>query len=189
MTFNSAGKFWFQATYSGDANNPVPAGGFKSVCTSEPIVVSPNTPSINTVIKTGTAPNDTAISNPVSVPITVHDTATLTGATADAGGTVTYKLYTDNTCTTLSTTPALNATVNVTNGVVPNSPNVTFNSAGSWCFQATYSGDNEQHRPGQQRLHERADRCIAEQPSTAQHAGRPDQGHPDRDRSVLQRDG
>ena len=120
VSFSDGGTWYFQATYSGDVRNIVPAGGLKSVCTSEAVTVK-NNPTINTVIKTGTAPNDTAISNPVSIPITVHDTSTLTGATPTAGGTVNYKLYTNSTCTTLATEPALNQTVTVTNGVVPNS--------------------------------------------------------------------
>ena len=33
------GTFFFQANYSGDANNLVPAGGLKSVCASEPLTV------------------------------------------------------------------------------------------------------------------------------------------------------
>src|SRR4029453_342136 len=87
VPFNSAGTFYWQATYSGDNNN---TGPVSSACQSETLVVAPNTPSI--------AP--TLSADPVSIGGTVTDSATLTGATADAGGTVTYKVYSDNTCTT-----------------------------------------------------------------------------------------
>ncbi len=60
----------------------------------------------------------------------VHDSATLTGATADAGGTVTYKVYTDSACTL---NPVDAGTKTVTNGVVPDSNAVTFNTAGTRC--------------------------------------------------------
>jgi hypothetical protein len=70
---------------------------------------------------------------------TVHDTATLHSATADAGGTVTYTVYTNNTCTL----GAIDAgTKTVTNGVVPDSDAIQFNSAGTWYWQAVYSGDS-----------------------------------------------
>src|SRR5262249_47464976 len=74
----------------------------------------------------------------VSAGDTVHDSATLTGATATAGGTVTYTVYSDNTC---STAFASAGTKTVTNGVVPDSDGVTFNSAGTFFWQAVYSGD------------------------------------------------
>ncbi len=68
----------------------------------------------------------------------MHDSATLTGATADAGGTVTYKVYTDSACTL---NPVDAGTKTVTNGVVPDSNAVTFNTAGTFYWQAVYSGD------------------------------------------------
>jgi hypothetical protein len=69
---------------------------------------------------------------------TVHDSATLTGASATAGGTVTYTVYTNNTCTL---NPQDAGTKTVTNGVVPDSNAITFNSAGDFFWQAVYSGD------------------------------------------------
>jgi hypothetical protein len=125
-TPNAAGNFWFQATYSGDANN---TGPVSSACTSEPITVLPNTPTINTQL---------VPAGPVNVGTSVHDTATLVGATANAGGTVSYAVYSNNTCTTLVQTLG---TKTVTNGVVPNSDNWTAGPAGNFWFQATYSGD------------------------------------------------
>ena len=94
-----------------------------------------NTPTINTTLS----------DDSITVGDTIHDSATLSNATADAGGTVTYSIYTDNTCTTpagasdgVVGTPG---TVTVTNGVVPISGDVTFNNAGDFYWQAVYSGD------------------------------------------------
>jgi hypothetical protein len=75
----------------------------------------------------------------ITVGGTVHDSATLTGATANAGGTVTYKVYTNDTCD--SAEPIDGGTKTVTNGVIPDSDPVTFNSAGDYYWQAVYSGD------------------------------------------------
>jgi hypothetical protein len=124
ITFNSAGDFYWQAVYSGDANNN-PAS---SVCTSEHLVVNKRNPTIATTLS----------ATSVTIGSTVHDSATLTGATSDAGGTVTYTVYTNNTCTA---NPQDAGTKTVTNGVVPDSNPITFNSAGDFYWQAVYSGD------------------------------------------------
>src|SRR6266540_1480108 len=124
ITFNSAGDFFWQAVYSGDANND----GATSPCTSEHLVVNKASPSITTTL------SDTS----VTVGGTVHDSATLTGATANAGGTVTYTVYSNDTCTD---NPQDAGTKPVTNGVVDDSDPITFNSAGDFFWQAVYSGD------------------------------------------------
>jgi hypothetical protein len=123
ITFNSAGTFFWQAVYSGDANN----NGATSVCTTEQLVVKTN-PSIATTLS----------ETPISIGTAVHDSATLSGATADASGTVTYAVYTDNNCTAKL---ADAGTKTVTDGVVPDSDPITFNSAGTFFWQAVYSGD------------------------------------------------
>ena len=124
ITFNSTGDFYWQAVYSGDANN----NAATSVCTSEHLVVTKKSPSIATTLSATT----------IEVGGTVHDSATLTGATATAGGTVTYTVYTNNTCTTGAQDAG---TVTVTNGAVPDSNPITFNTAGDYFWQAVYSGD------------------------------------------------
>jgi hypothetical protein len=124
ITFNSAGDFYWQAVYSGDANN----NGATSACTSEHLVVNKASPSITTTL------SDTS----VTVGGTVHDSATLTGATANAGGTVTYTVYSNDTCTD---NPQDAGTKPVTNGVVDDSDPITFNNAGTFYWQAVYSGD------------------------------------------------
>ena len=80
----------------------------------------------------------TLSANPVDVGSTVHDSATLTGATSNAGGTVTYTVYTNDTCTNGARDAG---TVNVTNGVVPDSNGLLFDTAGDFYWQAVYSGD------------------------------------------------
>src|SRR5205823_1196049 len=87
-----------------------------------------------------------------SIPATAHDTATINGGTADAGGTITYKLFDNSTCT--GTTPAtglladLTPTVNtVVNGVAPDSNPFTFNNAGTYYFYAEYTGDTRNIGP------------------------------------------
>lgn len=125
ITFNSVGDFFWQAVYSGDANN----AGSTSACTSEHLTVTKASPSISTGLS----------ATSVSIGTAVHDSATLSKATSDAGGSVTYTVYTDTACT-LGAQSA--GTKTVTNGVVPDSDAITFNSAGDFYWQAVYSGDS-----------------------------------------------
>jgi hypothetical protein len=124
VTFNTAGDYYWQAVYSGDANN----NAATSLCTSEHLVVNKAGPSIATTLS---AEN-------ITVGGTVHDSATLTGTTPNAGGTVTYTVYTNDSCTE---DPQDAGTKTVTNGVAPDSDPITFNSAGDYYWQAVYSGD------------------------------------------------
>ena len=134
FTFNSAGTFYFYVVYSGDAKN---TGPVNSGCAAEPITVLPNTPSITTTI---------VPSGDIHIGDSAHDTATLHSATANAGGTVTYTLFNNSTCTGTGTdlTPTVNTVVN---GVVPDSKSFTFNTAGTFYFYVVYSGDNNNTGP------------------------------------------
>src|SRR5262249_57005701 len=76
---------------------------------------------------------------------TVHDSATLTGATGNAGGTVTYTAYTDDSCSAGARDAG---TKTVTNGIVPNSNGLAFNSAGTFYWQGGYSGGANKHGAG-----------------------------------------
>ncbi|TML19670.1 MAG: hypothetical protein E6G39_01255 [Actinobacteria bacterium] len=84
---------------------------------------------------------------PIPVGTTVYDTSTLSGSTTNAGGTVRYRIYTDNTCGTLLGGTAGNAFNTqtdkaVTNASPGNSDSITLNTAGTFYFQATYqTGD------------------------------------------------
>ena len=175
-TFTGAGTFYFYAVYSGDTKN---TGPVNSGCASEPLVINPNTPSVSTTI---------VPAGPIAIGASAHDTATITNATATAGGTITYKLYSDSTCTTLveDLTPTVNTVVN---GVAPDSKAHTFTGAGTFYFYAVYSGDGEQHRPGQQRLRSGAAGRQSQYACPAQHASRTDQGHLHRHRPHVRCDG
>src|SRR5262249_42515134 len=128
VTFPSAGTFFWQASYSGDANN----NAATSTCTSETLTVTGAGTSIATQLSVSTV----AAGGPVA-----HDSATLSGTTGSPGGTVTYRIYADNTCTTVASVQPSPATVAVTNGTVPSSADVTFSTPGTFFWQAAYSGD------------------------------------------------
>src|SRR5262249_3140009 len=101
-SFPAAGTFFWQAVYSGDANN----GGATSACTSEQLTVGKVAPTIATTLS----------SSSITVGASAHDSATLSGATGTAGGTVTYTVYTDNTCTTPAGPQPSPAMITVSNG-------------------------------------------------------------------------
>jgi hypothetical protein len=87
---------------------------------------------------------------PVLVGTPVSDQAALTGTNFDAGGSVSYAVYSDSGCTnqvaTLGTEP-------VTDGTVPSSTAWT-STAGNFWFQATYSGDVSEPARCSQPLHQ-----------------------------------
>ena len=124
FTAVATGTYEWTAAYSGDSNNSSASSG----CKSEEVVVGKNSPTIATTLSASSVPAGTA----------VHDSATLTGATATAGGTVTYTVYTNSDCNAGTQSAG---TVAVTNHAVPDSNPITFNSAGTWYWQAVYSGD------------------------------------------------
>jgi hypothetical protein len=69
----------------------------------------------------------------------VSDSTVLTNA-FEAGGTVTYEYFSGSTC---SGTPTIvGGPVTVTGGTVPNSASQKLNSAGSFGWEAVYSGDS-----------------------------------------------
>ena len=76
----------------------------------------------------------------ISVPggTSVTDQATLGGATATAGGTVAYTVFSDSACTT---SVGSGGTVTVTGGAAPVSAPVVLTDAGTYYWQASYSGD------------------------------------------------
>jgi hypothetical protein len=121
ITFNSAGDFFWQVVYSGDANN----NGATSVCTSEHLVVGKNQPTVST-----------------GQDLLPNDNFTLSGATANAGGTITFNLYapSDATCAGM---PAYTETVNVSGNGTYTTHNVTVHAKdeGTWRWQSSYSGD------------------------------------------------
>jgi hypothetical protein len=97
--------------------------------------IAPCAPAITTTLSANSVPIGTA----------VHDSATITGATSDAGGTVYYRYYSTLAACQADTNPPTGGTSagtkTVTNGVVPDSDPVTFDSAGTFYWAAFYSGD------------------------------------------------
>jgi parallel beta-helix repeat protein len=121
-TLSLAGSYSWNVSYSGDVNNN-PA---TSAC--EPLTANVASPTIATTLS----------ANPVTVGGSVSDSAALTSS-FQAGGTVTYNFFTGSTCT--GTATVVGSPVTVTGGVVPNSASQSFNTAGSFSWNAVYSGD------------------------------------------------
>jgi hypothetical protein len=90
-------------------------------------------PSISTAIVT-------SLLTVTSVPLgtTVHDTATLSGASSNASGTVTYNRFTNATC---AGTPPSTENVTVAGAAVPPSSTFTPSAVGSYSYQAQYTGN------------------------------------------------
>ncbi len=146
VTLSSTGTYEFWAVYSGDANNL----GSTSTCGSETVVVTPNTTTTATQVKntlgTASVADDTNIADGGSVAIgtVVYDTATLSGNTASAGGTVSYyrqKQTINDTNPNCTGGTIIGSAVTVASGVVPASATLTLTSAGTYEFWAVYSGD------------------------------------------------
>jgi hypothetical protein len=135
------GTYYWQATYSGDANNNAATGE----CGAEVETVStveeeePEGEADPTTMLTslsGGGQSGEVISVPEGTP--VSDTATLRGSNAaEATGTVSYAVYSDSACTQLV---AAAGSVSVTAGVVGASAPQTL-AAGTYYWQSAYGGD------------------------------------------------
>ncbi len=129
----AASTYSFQAAYSGDTNYRAS----NEPCTNF-TVNQADAKLATTVEVTGTGLPWVG-SQPAGTSAT--DTATLTGVTGfTPTGTVTYTLYAGTTCT--GTPVATPPPTTVTDGVVPNSGPTSPLAAGTYSFQATYSGDS-----------------------------------------------
>ena len=136
MSLSTPGTYYWQASYSGDANSNNAAS--KSTCGSEVETVTAVAASTNlTTSLSGGGSTSPSISVPAGTAVT--DTATLSGTNAaSAGGTVTYSVYSDNKC---SDFVAGGGTVTVSAGSVPASSAVSLSTPGTYYWQASYSGD------------------------------------------------
>ena len=123
----NAGSYSFNAQYLA-GNDPNHNDSAVSEC--EPFVVDKAAPSIATTLS----------ATEVVIGTSVNDTAKLTGASPNAGGSVTYTVFDNNQCTVNANTRDA-GTVAVTNGSVPNSNSLLFNTAGDFYWQAVYGGD------------------------------------------------
>jgi hypothetical protein len=124
----AAGDYGFTATYSGDANYTASTGS------CEPFTV--NKAATTTVTHVLNASGVDVTGQSVVVGAYVHDLATVGPPVSGfpITGTVTYTFYTNGTCTGAPT-----STQTVAVGLPSSSRQIT--SFGSYCYQATYSGD------------------------------------------------
>ena len=122
------GTYNVQAVYSGDNKNPT----MSSDCASEKVTVVPVTtgPTITTHLSNST----------IYLGRSVIDSATLTGVTPEAGGTVTYKFLFNCVC---NNPPEFTSKVTVTNGTVPDSAPFTPSHTGRFVVKVVYSGDED----------------------------------------------
>jgi hypothetical protein len=126
LSFPAAGTYYWQAAYSGDAKNSPSV----SPCTSEVLIVK-NLPLLST------EPSRPGL---IAVGTSISDQATLSGETPTAGGTIYYAVFGNSNGTILvaNLTPSNNI---VANGIAPASISWTPASAGTYYFEAIYSGD------------------------------------------------
>lgn len=127
-TFDSLppGNYEFQAQFAGNANNAPST----STCGSEPLTICKSVPAVTTSLSAGE----------ITVLDTVTDTASLTGATSDAGGWITISVYTGNGDEACDADAAFSQTVPVSGD---GSYSATFGplEIGSYELQAYYTGD------------------------------------------------
>ncbi len=137
----SAGRYCWRAAFSGDSANGIP--GSSDWSASECFTVNPVTPTLSTQ-----AGPDVFLGSPITDSAALSGTATqpanpvinLTGAAGPAaGGTITFKLYGPNDCTTLVRT---SAGVPVSGNGTYNTPNPQFvpTKPGTYHWVAAYSG-------------------------------------------------
>jgi hypothetical protein len=145
-TPTAVGRYQWVASYSGDSNNAPQAGACKDA--GEASVVNKKQPAISTTA-----------SGSVTIGTAISDSATLSGATSDATGSITFKLYGPFTATDATTDtcvdPGGTGTANLVttlgpiaigspntsgNYVVP-SGNYTPTAVGRYQWVASYNGD------------------------------------------------
>jgi hypothetical protein len=125
FTFNTVGTYYFWAEYSGDMATGGVNNAAKSGCDTELVIVQPNSSGISTAQK-----------------LLPNDSATLTGVTANAGGTINFKLFAPNDAT-CSGTPAYQKIVNVSGAstYITDNSTVYAETVGTWRWLVVYSGD------------------------------------------------
>jgi uncharacterized repeat protein (TIGR01451 family) len=126
------GSYGFEATYSGDSNFVDSRGS------CERVTVAQGSSSVATQVDT--AGSTTAITNPVAIGTSVRDTATVSHSDGFIPtGTIDYTFFSNGACTGTGTAAGGG---NLTQGLAPSSSNEGPLAAGSYAFEATYSGDS-----------------------------------------------
>lgn len=151
VTVKHAGVYAWFASYGGDGKNnlpaPEPTCGNTANGNHEVSTVTPTSPSIKTTASPATVALGVA---PAST--TIHDSATVTGLTTGAVGTVEFRLYKDDsTCSsqlgdtlTAAIGGAQGASVDSTGTVTVLSPDVTITDPGTYRWVARFvSGDKD----------------------------------------------
>ncbi|HKX66844.1 MAG TPA: hemagglutinin, partial [Intrasporangium sp.] len=136
----SAGRYCWRAVYTGDPDNGI--GGSNDSAATECFTVNPVTPGLAT-----TAGADVFLGSPVTDTATLTDLATqpanpvinLTGTAGPAaGGTITFKLYGPDNCTTLAFT---SSTFAVSGNGTYGPASFTPTAPGTYHWVAEYSGN------------------------------------------------
>jgi hypothetical protein len=125
------GSYSYQAVYSGDGTYPSGTGP------CEPFGVAKTAPALASVVDD--AATNAGWAGTEVTGAAAYDTATVSGVAGfTPTGTVTYALFAGATC---ASSPVSSATVTLSGGVVPASPSSGPLGAGSYSYQASYSGD------------------------------------------------
>jgi uncharacterized repeat protein (TIGR01451 family) len=131
IVVSATGTYHWIASYNGDAKN----AGTTSAC---------GAPNENPVVN----PRPTKLTTNAGGPfllgadgtVALSDTATLSGGTSGAGGTITFMLFSDSGCAKQVGTDVTVA-VNGADGKNYTSPPITVNAAGTYYWVASYGGD------------------------------------------------
>ncbi|WP_457100304.1 hemagglutinin [Microbacterium sp. P5_E9] len=138
----SAGRYCWLAVFSGDSAHGIPGSSDSSV--TECFTVNPVVAGLATTagpdVNLGSAVTDSAtLSGTATQPANPVINLTGTGG-APAGGTITFKLYGPNNCTTVVNSPL--APVTVSGNATYNAPSFTPTAAGTYHWVAVYSGSS-----------------------------------------------
>jgi hypothetical protein len=127
------GHYSYDAVYNGDPNYAA-----SPVSSCEPFSVARVTPTITTVVFDATT--KAPLASGALAGTTTYDTSTLAGLIIGFAptGTVTYTFFPNGNCTAPGTTE----TVTIAGGAIPNSPTSVPLPAGSYSYDAVYSGDD-----------------------------------------------
>jgi uncharacterized protein YaiE (UPF0345 family) len=125
FTPTSPGHYNWVAHYNGDAVNMI----METKCGDEPLDITTAAPSITTSASAGG-----------QVPVTVHDTATVSGG-ASPTGTVTFTLYADLASCNAGTGPLFTSAAIALSGGMATSGTFSLTTAGTFQWKASYSGD------------------------------------------------